>query len=127
MSFRDLLVLAVGVIGVIALGPHMPLASLVIALVVGHFFLFCNVFRIPRALELIWAAAFVALIAARIEVGSPSWPFALIAIAVVTSLVITLEMRRPSYHGVGWRRINPELRTWWDRQTAQSQALRKRS
>jgi hypothetical protein len=22
-------------------------------------------------------------------------------------------MKKPSYHGIGWRKINPQLHTWW--------------
>ena len=38
-----------------ALGP----LSLVLPYVLGHFFLFCNVFRVRRPPELIWAGVFV--------------------------------------------------------------------
>lgn len=30
-----------------------------LAVVVAHFFLFCNVFLVPRRLELVWAGSFV--------------------------------------------------------------------
>ena len=40
-----------------------------------------------------------------------------IAIAIVVILLavvlIAREMKRPSYHGVGWRNINPDLPKWW--------------
>jgi len=31
----------------------------------------------------------------------------------VTVAVVVVEMCKPSYHGVGWQRINPRLREWW--------------
>jgi hypothetical protein len=27
--------------------------------------------------------------------------------------VVVAEMLKPSYHGVGWQRINPRLPEWW--------------
>lgn len=59
VSATDWLVLAVtaGVTAVLwrAGGPLWWL----LAVVVAHFFLFCNVFLVPRRLELLWAGSFV--------------------------------------------------------------------
>jgi hypothetical protein len=33
--------------------------------------------------------------------------------------VVIVEMRKPSYHGVGWQRINPGLPAWWDARVAE--------
>jgi hypothetical protein len=87
----------------------------IIAFVLGHFFLFCNVFRISRQLELIWAGVFVALLVAASTFGWP-WIAAFALAACVTALVVSVEMGKPSYHGVGWRRINPRLPEWWEQQ-----------
>jgi hypothetical protein len=32
----------------------------------------------------------------------------------VTGIVVVVEMRKPSYHGVGWKWINPGLPAWWE-------------
>ena len=85
----------------------------VIAIVVGHFFLFCNVFRVARGLELIWAGIFVALTIGTLSWNWPGWFWAMVGTLAATVLVIVIEARKPSYHGVGWRRINPRLREWW--------------
>lgn len=84
-----------------------------IALVIGHFFLFCNVFRLARPLELAWAAVFVALAGATVAINWPGWIATTIGTLVMTAIVIALEMRKASYHGVLWRRINPGLKEWW--------------
>jgi len=28
-------------------------------------------------------------------------------------VVVVVQMRKPSYHGLGWQWINPELPNWW--------------
>ena len=89
-----------------------PWVGFVVAFVVGHFFLFCNVFRIARVLELVWAALFVVLAAGTVSVGFPGWPIT--AGISLTVVVVILEMLKPSYHGVFWQQINPGLRQWWE-------------
>lgn len=114
ISLIDIAVLVVGTVGTIALWSQVwPLAPL-IAFAVGHFFLFCNVFRIARPPELIWATVFLALAGATIALQTPSWTITILISLFLTLLVILLEMRKPSYHGIGWQRINPDLRKWWD-------------
>ena len=94
--------------------------GLVVAFTVGHFFLFCNVFRMPRSLELVWAAVFVLLIGGTITFQVPEWPISFTASFVCTVLVVAVQMRRPSYHGVAWKRINPQLPAWWKDQGTNS-------
>jgi hypothetical protein len=88
--------------------------GMAIAFVVGHFFLFCNVLRMSRPLELVWAGVFVALAAAVMGGGVFSWPVAFTLSGAVTVAVTVAQARRPSYHGVGWRVINPRLPEWWE-------------
>lgn len=90
--------------------------GLIIGFVVGHFFLFCNVFRVARPLELAWAALFTALAGSTIVVEQPEWPVTLATSLVATLLVIVVQMRKPSYHGIAWQWINPELPEWWEAQ-----------
>ena len=89
-------------------------AGLVVVFVVGHFFLFCNVFRLARVPELIWAGTFVLLCSATILAGFPSWPLTLALSLALTVVLIGREMRKPSYHGICWQGVNPRLRQWWD-------------
>jgi hypothetical protein len=85
----------------------------VTAFVVGNFFLFCNVFRIARSLELLWTVVFVLLAAARLRRGMFEWSTIYLISGALTILLVAVEMRKPSYHGVGWETINPGLRDWW--------------
>ncbi|MGL4419229.1 MAG: hypothetical protein ACRCZF_01065, partial [Gemmataceae bacterium] len=66
-------------------------------------------FRVSRPLELLWAGAFIALAAATTLCGVPGWWATALGSVLVAAAVVAAEMRRPSYHGVGWRRINPGL------------------
>lgn len=84
---------------------------------VGHFFLFCNVFRISRAPELIWASCYVALATGTLAFEKPGWLTSTLIATSLAGLLIGLEMRKPSYHGLWWRSINPDLRRWWETQS----------
>lgn len=114
LSAIDVAVLILGAIGSIVVARYVWWLGLAVAVVVGHFLLFCNVFRISRLLELAWSAVFVALAASTVSRGSPPWPVTLALTLVVTVVVVAIEIRKPSYHGVGWQWINPGLRQWWD-------------
>ncbi len=120
LSALDSLVLIVG--SVTSLYCFLPPANglvnswngFLIAFVIGHFFLFCNVFRIKRALELLWALVFVLLAGCNLIYGQPTLPVLSAATVAVTLLVIGIAFRDPSYHGIFWQRINPDLREWWN-------------
>jgi uncharacterized RDD family membrane protein YckC len=62
-----------------------------------------------RPLELVWAALFVLLAASTILAGSPPWTHTLSAMLAVTAVLAVVQVLRPSYHGVFWRRLNPNL------------------
>jgi hypothetical protein len=113
LSTLDGVVLAIGAIASILLGLQVWWWGYVVAMVVGHFFLFCNVFRISRTLELAWAAAFLGMAGGTVVAESPGWIIATLATFGVTFMVIAAEMCKRSYHGIWWERINPELRAWW--------------
>jgi hypothetical protein len=120
LSSLDVFVLIGGTIGAAILGLQILWIGLVVSFVVGHFFLFCNVFRMSRPLELAWASVFTLLAGLTILSGYPGWGVT-VAISIGATLVlVVIEMRRPSYHGVGWERINPGLRQWWNARTGKS-------
>jgi hypothetical protein len=99
--------LVVLAIGWLLIGVNEDVALLVVMAGL-QFFLFCNVFRISRMPELIWASLYVAISAIMILLGIIG--LVIISVTSVIGLVVILnEMRRPSYHGVGWSKINPEL------------------
>ena len=90
--------------------------GLIVGLAVGHFFLFCNVFRVARPLELAWSALFVVLVGTTISVDQPARS-ATLGIALIGTLwVIVAQVRKPSYHGMAWKRFNPRLLDGWEAQ-----------
>lgn len=72
----------------------------------GHFFLFCNVFRVRRSLELWWSAGFLLNFLVALYGGCFAWSRVLLLQTPVTLLVLALELRSARYHGVFARRIN---------------------
>ena len=116
LSSLDVAVLAVGGTAAVSGGISGGWIGPLIAYVIGHFFLFCNVFRIARASELLWAFVFILLAASTIVVDYPSWTVTILVSLCVTVLIILWELRRASYHGVAWQRINPGLQDWWSDQ-----------
>lgn len=112
-SGRDAVVLVVGMACAVGLSTTSPRFGVMIAAVIGHFFLFCNVFRLPRSLELTWAAVFVLVSTPVLFEGVLKWPVWLAVICTCTVVVVLAAMRMKSYHGVMWHRINPDLPRWW--------------
>lgn len=66
----------------------------------GHFFLFCNVFRIWRRYELIWAVIFVVNVCVWFAINRFSWATVLLTQAPVTLTAIACEIRSDRYHGI---------------------------
>ena len=114
LSVMDGLVLAAGIVGAIVAWPKSASLGFVILFVVGHFFLFCNVFRISRRLELLWGLFFVVLARFTAVDGYPTWAMTAGISLMGTVVIVGFALRQPSYHGVGWSRVNPQLKTWWE-------------
>ena len=72
----------------------------------GHFFLFCNVFRIWRRYELAWVGIFVVNVAIWAMVGHFSWVRVLLVQSPVTVTFIVLQIRSDRYHGIFCRPVN---------------------
>ncbi len=81
----------------------------VVAIAAGHFFLFCNVFRVMRRRDLLWAALFVLNVALWLLVGRLDWFNVLACQLPVTAGVIAWEIRAVRYHGIFADRLNPNL------------------
>ena len=108
-SREDAWVLVFGVVATVAWWTFQPMLAPALPIVLGHFFLFCNVFRISRRSELFWAGAFLAnafFWAVRSEGFAIDWLAVLLVQMPVTLFLILLEMRRPGYHGIGASRFN---------------------
>jgi F0F1-type ATP synthase membrane subunit a len=116
LSVIDVIILFVGCICAADIGAVAPWFGVAIAFVILHFFLFCNIVRMARRPELAWAVVFVALAALNTLTGSSAWPVVLTVSFVFTVILIGFEIRKPSYHGVFWRRLNPKLPQWWEAQ-----------
>ncbi len=116
----DMFVLIVGTLSLVALWPYIAWLAFVVGFVTAHFFLFCNVVRMSRPLELIWASIFVVGAGCTVILDEPGWSVTA-AISIAAAIVLTIvEMRRPSFHGIGWRTINPNLEKWWSEQEPRS-------
>jgi hypothetical protein len=110
----DCVVLCVGGIAAYFAFTLGSLAAAIPAYVIFTFFLYCNVFRIRRTPELIWAAAFTLTALASFYFQQPTWIVVFAVGIAFTIILIVIEMRHPSYHGVFWRSLNPHLPTWWE-------------
>lgn len=114
ISTLDYTVLLLGAIASIAALQIDHAIAGVTAFTVGHFFLFCNVLRMNRTYEIIWAAGFISLAGATIYGIIPSWWACYGVTTLTTGVVVTLQLRRPDYHGAFWQQTNPNLRVWWE-------------
>lgn len=114
LSVLDVVVLIVGGVGAWSMMSLDRWTGIAILFVELHFFLFCNVLRMARRLELIWAGSFVALVVARTLFEVIAWPAVFAISAVVTVILTLIEIRRPLYHGVAWRKFNPRLLDRWN-------------
>ena len=108
----DVVILAGGVVGTGVLVPVDFWIGVSVGFVVGHFFLFCNVLRMSRVPELVWAGVFAGLAVGAVG-GVVAWPWVFGVAGLVTVVLAGIEARRACYHGVGWERVNPGLREWW--------------
>ena len=100
-SLTDLSVLALASLGTIWLWPQSTLIAALIPFAVGHFFLFCNVFRIPRPKELVWAGVALPVYLTGALVWPEVWWAAFAAQAPLTIGLIAHEITLPRYHGIG--------------------------
>jgi hypothetical protein len=101
----------IGVLGAAAIALRQienPLWWILIV-VAAHFFLFCNIVRIRRRFEMIWAGLFIANIGVWLWLGELGWIGVLSVQLPITLCLVLLELRSGRYHGVLARRANPRL------------------
>ena len=113
LSEIDVGVLMLGILASVLLARFDESLAVALLFTLAHFFLFCNVLRMSRPLELVWAALFVLLAASTILIGFPPWNYTLSAMLAVTAIFAVVQVLRSSYHGVFWRQLNPNLPQWW--------------
>ncbi len=103
----------VGILSSVLIARFDDSFAIVVLFTLAHFFLFCNVLRVSRPLELVWAVLFVLLSASTILTSFPPWSYTFSTMLLVTAILTVVQIQRPSYHGVFWRRLNPNLPQWW--------------
>jgi hypothetical protein len=81
----------------------------IVPFAVLHFFLFCNIFRVRRNLEITCAGLFILNVTGWFLAGRDGWLFPLLSQLPATIAVIAWEMRSPAYHGILAERLNPQL------------------
>jgi hypothetical protein len=113
LSKIDILAIIGGVVVAAASFPYSSVITFLVLFVVGHFFLFCNIIRMSRPSELIWSGIFLALSSASLLKGFPSWSVTVLISTLLTAILVVIETRKSSYHGVAWQKINPGLPDWF--------------
>jgi len=114
LSIFDLAVIILGLAGAWYLRNVSIEFSFIILFVLGHFFYFCNISRMSRVPELIWAACFVILYGVGVFYGIVTVTEVFVISFIITIVLTVLEARKPSYHGVLWSKINPNLKAWYE-------------
>jgi hypothetical protein len=97
-----------------------PAIGIAVLMPVAMFFVFCNVVRMVRRLELVWAFAYAAACVGRIQWGWPAWPWIVGGSLGLAMILVGLQLRRVDYHGIAWQRVNPSLPAWWAEHVARS-------
>ncbi|CAK0768307.1 conserved membrane hypothetical protein [Gammaproteobacteria bacterium] len=114
ISVLDVVVLVIGLSFSVWIAVFEVWFGVVIAFIILHFFLFCNVFRMARLLELVWAGFFVALAAVTILTSILTWYVTLSMTLAITCILVAIQIRKPSYHGIFWKQVNPRLPQWYE-------------
>jgi hypothetical protein len=109
LSPVDVVVLAIAIVATAAGAPYIGEHILLIPFVVGHFFLFCNVFRVRRKPELFWAGIFLFNCGAMLVMLHRPLIEVFVVQLSVSIIIIQMELRHPTYHGVLAHRLNPHL------------------
>lgn len=106
-SRSDLVVVLIGLFVVWYTATRHADLAILTAFVLGHFFLFCNVFRVGERSELVWGALLLVNVTIGGLLGDGSWWVMLPLQCVVTVVIIARALIGPDYHGIGCQRINP--------------------
>lgn len=102
LSLRDGLAILLCMLTTWGTWPLLGEMAILLPIVLGHFFLFCNVFRIPRRPELFWSAAFVLNFGTWVVFDRFTWSGVLLTQSPITLGVILLSVLRSDYHGIGY-------------------------
>ena len=103
ISGLDAIVLLLVVVATVVSYSWLGVMAWLFVIVAGHFFLFCNIFRIQRFFELIWAGLFVLNVSMWFVMDAFDWWWVLAVQSPVTILFIVMSFLKQDYHGVFWR------------------------
>jgi|JI9StandDraft_1071089.scaffolds.fasta_scaffold00651_10 hypothetical protein len=109
LSAIDTIVLCVAILLTIVFWRPSNGISSIGLIVVLHFFLFCNVFRISRMPELVWGGIYLAMCTAMLCLEKFTPLFNIACIAPITILILFWSIRLPTYHGIFAKQWNPKL------------------
>jgi hypothetical protein len=107
LSLLDIAAIVLCIASTLGLQSRLGTFVYLAPITLGHFFLFCNVFRIHRSYELVWAAVFMVNVAAWSMGADFHWLRVLAAQTPLTALLIALECRSERYHGIFSRAGSP--------------------
>jgi hypothetical protein len=100
-SATDIAAIVICAVATWRLLPEIGAFAWFLPITLGHFFLFCNVFRIRRKYELIWAACFLGNVAVwRFAVGEINPWGVLLCQTPMTIGLIVMECFSSRYHGI---------------------------
>lgn len=80
-----------------------------LGIVAGHFFLFCNILRARRRLELWWSGLFLVNFVFWFWLGKLDWLHVFTAQMPITAGVALIETQSSRYHGIFAKQANPRL------------------
>lgn len=102
LSATDVLVLLLCALITWVLWPVAGSPALVLPLALGHFFLFCNVFRVGRRTEMTWAALLVINTVAWHLADALSLSRIFLTQTPATAIAVLWAVSRKDYHGLGY-------------------------
>jgi hypothetical protein len=105
-SAMDGFIFAGGAATTIALWEFVGPFALAVPYLLGHFFLFCNTFRVGGERSLIWVAAFLAN--AYFWTQTENLVFPLVVQELVTLALIIQCVLGKNYHGIACKQLNPD-------------------
>ena len=94
LSEMDVGFLMLGVCAAVLLARLDERLGMAVLFVLAHFFLFCNVLRMSRPLEQVWAAIFVLLAGSTFYFDFPPWNYTVAVMLVVTIILAFVQIFR---------------------------------
>ncbi|WP_372364700.1 hypothetical protein [Candidatus Uabimicrobium sp. HlEnr_7] len=100
LSIIDIVFLTFAAILTYVAYPFMDVFTWIIPFVVVHFFLFCNVFRVHRNSEILWAIVFCANVIVHFHIFTFQWLTVLMIQIPITIIIILRQIFFLHYRGI---------------------------